>query len=94
MALTQNLPNRFALILDPDTIENALKRAAGLNLPRRECRPLDRYTGRRVSADLAKYDAEVEAAPMADEEIEAIDAMIDASRAPLRSDIDFDDDEL
>ena len=88
-----NLPNRFALILDPETIQGALKRAAEWKLPRRECRPLDRYTGKRVNSELAQYDAEIEAAPMADEEMDRIDAMIEASRAPVRSDVDFDDDE-
>lgn len=88
-----NLPNRFALILDPETIQGAIKRAAAWNLPRRECRPLDRYTGKKANSELAKYDAEIEAAPMADEEMDHIDAMIEASRAPVRSDVDFDDDE-
>mgnify|MGYP003704092065 CR=1 FL=1 len=36
------------------------QRAAQWNLPRHTCRPLDRYTGARVSADLASYDAEVD----------------------------------
>ena len=83
-----NLPNRFALILDSDTIESVVKRAEMLNLPRRECHPLDCYNGRRANADLAKYDAEVEAAAMAEEELESVDALIEASCAPTSAEVD------
>ena len=88
-----NLPNRFALILDPDTIESVVKRAEMLNLPRRECHPLDRYNGRRANADLAKYDAEVEAAAMAEEELESVDAVIEANCAPTSVESDEDGDD-
>jgi hypothetical protein len=45
----------FALLTDRDAI-----RAARLDLPRRECRPLDRYTGKRVSIDVARDDEEID----------------------------------
>ena len=50
------LPSRYALILDPTAIRKALKKVESLNLPRRECRPLDRYTGPKASLDLARFD--------------------------------------
>lgn len=51
----------FALLMDRDAIRAAIGRAARLDLPRRECRPLDRYTGKRVNLDVARYDEEIEA---------------------------------
>ena len=94
MEQSLNLTNRFALILDPETIESALKRAAEWKLPRRECHPLDRCSSKRASADLDKYDAQVEAAPVADEESDAIDAIADAECRETRADFedggDFD----
>lgn len=50
----------FAALFDPAVARAAAQRAAQWNLPRHTCRPLDRYTGARVSADLATYDAEVD----------------------------------
>ncbi len=50
----------FALLMDRDAIRAAICRAARLDLPRRECRPLDRYTGKRASMDVARYDEEIE----------------------------------
>ena len=43
----------FAALFDPAVARAAAQRAAQWNLPRHTCRPLDRYTGARVSADLA-----------------------------------------
>jgi hypothetical protein len=57
---TQPSASPFALLMDRDAIRAAIGRAARLDLPRRECRPLDRYTGKRVSIDVARYDEEVE----------------------------------
>lgn len=88
-----NLPNRFALILDPDTIESVVKRAEKLDLPRRECHPLDRYNGRRANADLAKYDAEVDAAAMTEEELESVDALTDTASAPSSAESAEDGDD-
>jgi hypothetical protein len=53
---TQPSASPFALLMDRDAIRAAIGRAARLDLPRRECRPLDRYTGKRVSIDVALYD--------------------------------------
>ena len=46
----------FALLMHRDAIRAAIGRAARVDLPHRECRPLDRYTGKRVSIDVARYD--------------------------------------
>jgi hypothetical protein len=54
------LPSRYALILDPTAIRKALKKVESLNLPRRECRPLDRYTGPKASLDLARFDEDID----------------------------------
>ena len=62
-------PNRFALILDKDTIKSALERAAQLNLKPRVCRPLDTYTGKAYNSDLRSYDEAVEAAAIAEEDL-------------------------
>ena len=37
-----NLPNRFAMILDTETINSVIAHAAQLNLSRRECHPLQK----------------------------------------------------
>jgi len=59
---TQNTQaSPFALLMDRDAIRAAIGHAARLDLPRRECRPLDRYTGRRVSIDVARHDEGIEA---------------------------------
>ena len=39
------LPNRYAMILDIETIKGVIAHAAELKLSRRECHPLDRYRG-------------------------------------------------
>jgi len=77
-----NLPNRYAMILDTETIRAAVAHAAQLNLSRRECHPLDRYRGKCANADLLKFDAEADAAPLTTEEleyVEAVDAALDTS---------------
>ena len=68
------LPNRYAMIFDSETINRVVAHAAALKLSRRECHPLDRYRGKCADATLAKYDAEVDAAPLAAEELELIEA--------------------
>jgi hypothetical protein len=69
-----SLPNRYAMILDTEMIKGVIAHAAELKLPRRECRPLDGHRGKCTNAALAKYDAEVEAAPVANEELDIVDA--------------------
>ena len=78
----------FAALFDPAVARAAAARGAQWKLPRQMCRPLDRYVGPRVSADLAAFDAEVELAPLADEEFDAETTSIDASAS---RDTDFDD---
>jgi hypothetical protein len=54
----------FALLLEPAIVLAAAERATKWNLPRRICRPLDRRVAAPVSAEVAAYDATVEATPM------------------------------
>lgn len=88
------LPNRYAMILDTATIAAVIARAAELNLPRRECHPLDRYRGQCANAALAKYDAEVDAAPLANDELDIIEALADAENTSVPDDADFADDKF
>lgn len=85
-----NLPNRYAMILDTETIKRVTAHAAELKLSRRECRPLDRYRGRCVNVALAKYDAEVDAAPLAREEL----VILDLEDRCVRENDDFADDDF
>jgi len=78
----------FAALFDPAVARAAAARGAQWNLPRQMCRPLDRYVGRRVSADLSAFDAEVELAPLTDDELLEDTTSIDASAS---RDVDFDD---
>lgn len=87
------LPNRYALIVDTDTIRAVLERAARLNLPRRECHPLDRSPDRRANSALDKYDAEIETAMLATGEMDAIDALIESIRDPQSGEAVSGDDE-
>ncbi|MFM9968320.1 MAG: hypothetical protein ACKVQK_07985 [Burkholderiales bacterium] len=60
MKATHSLPARYALILDPAEIRKVLRKVELLDLPRRECHPLDQYRGKKVNADLARYDAAID----------------------------------
>jgi hypothetical protein len=79
----------FAALFDPAVARAVAARAARWDLPRQVCRPLDRYVGPRVNADLAAFDAEVELAPLAEEELdeESNDSII----AQAGQDADFED---
>jgi hypothetical protein len=90
----QKLPNRFAMILDPETIKGVIAHAEALSLTRRECHPLDGYRGRCANTTLAKYDAEVDAAPAADEDLDVIEAVLDAEDACAADSADCADDEF
>jgi hypothetical protein len=79
------------MILDTEAIKGVIAHAAELKLPRRECRPLDRYRGKCANAALAKYDAEVDAAPLANEELGIVEAVLEAADTPAPEDADFDD---
>lgn len=89
-----NLPNRYAMILDTEMIKSVIAHAEELKLPRRECRPLDGYRGKRANAALAKYDAEVDAAPLANEELDIVDAALEAVDSSACEDADFDGDDF
>ena len=70
MELNPTRINPFLMLIDTDAINAAIERAANCKLPRRECRPLDQYKGKRVSADLSRYDEEVELDDLTDDELE------------------------
>jgi hypothetical protein len=72
MRTIQSLPSRYALILDPAEIRKVLSKIEALHLPRRECHPLDRYTGKKVGADLARYDAEIDKGSIDDEPLQEV----------------------
>ncbi len=57
----------FAQLIEPAVVQAAAERAAQWNLPRRICRPLDRRMVVPVSADVAAYDATIEASPIDEE---------------------------
>ena len=80
----------YATLFDVFVAREVAARAAQMNLPRREIHPLDRYPGRRVAADLAAYDAEVELAPAPEEEVRDEPRQDEAKRAAA-SDSDLDD---
>lgn len=63
------LQSSYAALFDPAVALAAAKRAAQWDLPRHICHPLDHYQGRHVSADLADFDAAVDLAPVADDEL-------------------------
>jgi hypothetical protein len=58
----------YATLFDPVVARAVAERAEHWNLPRYICHPLDRYTGKRVTPDVAAFDAAVEVAPVADDE--------------------------
>ena len=97
---TQPSASPFAMLMDRDAIRAAIGRAARLDLPRRECRPLDRYTGKRVSMDVARYDEEVETTSLdLDDSVDLIeDEVLEAGAddegyvedSELDDEIDFD----
>ena len=88
-----SLPNRYAMILDTETIKGVVAHAAELKLSRREIHPLDRHRGTCANAALAKYDAEVDAAPLANEELDMVEAAIEAAAASVPENTGFDDDD-
>ena len=61
--MQQNLqPNHFANLFGGVVVEEAIKKAEGWNLKSRVCHPLDRpnRAGKKISADLAKFDASID----------------------------------
>ena len=94
MEASLSLPNRFAMILDTEAIRGVVAHAEQLKLSRRECHPLDRCRGGRSNATLAKYDAEVDAAPAADEELDVIEAVLDVEVASVCADEELAEDDF
>lgn len=92
MELNQTRTNPFLMLIDKDAINAAIERASNCKLPRRECRPLDQYKGKRVSADLARYDEEVELDDLTDDELE-IDTLAMIADAVGISDDNFGEDD-
>lgn len=93
MRAIQSLPSRYALILDPAEIRKVLSKIEALQLPRRECHPLDRYTGKKVGAELARYDAEIDRGLIDDEPfLEAPVKAAAKSRAIVEVDNDLEDE--
>jgi len=89
-----NQPNRYTLILDTETINSVIEHAANLKLARRECHPLDRYRGQRVNNALAKYDAEMDTAPVTKAELAIVDTIVETKGVSEPVDHDFDDEEF
>ncbi len=79
----------FDMIFDP-ALALAAAKHAGQVLPRRTCRPLDRCSRVRVSADLAAYDAAVECASIPDEEWCDAPPQVASGSAAADHDADFD----
>ena len=53
---------RWSLLVDPTAARSVVERISKLELPRRVCRPLDHRATRTSSAELAEFDASVDAA--------------------------------
>lgn len=62
MEETVVLAPRWALLVDPAAALSVIERVSKLELPRRSCRPLDRWRPQPKNAELAQFDAAVEAA--------------------------------
>ena len=93
MKATQSLPRRYALILDQSEIRKLLRKVEALDLPRRECHPLDCYNGRKVSSELARFDAAVDRG-LIEDNAPVIKPLVapPRSRALVESDDDLDDE--
>ncbi len=80
----------FAALFDPAVARAVAERAAQWKLPRHNCRPLDRYVGSTISADLARYDEAVELAAVPDDELPV---EIETAKVNDGPDADCDDDD-
>jgi hypothetical protein len=86
------MQSSFAALFDPSVARAAVERAARWNLPRRICHPLDHFTGKRASADLAAFDAEVDRAPIPETELPE-DSLVTAKAMGASAGSDFEDDD-
>ena len=93
MERSQKTPNRYALILDADTITDVLKSVAQWDLPGRVCRPMDHRAGKCANVELERYDAEIDKATLTDEELDMIDTTTCPECKAPSVDRDFKDDE-
>ncbi len=59
----------FDAMFDSAAALAAISRASQWNLPRHICHPLDRMIRRTITPDLAAFDAEVDSALLAEEEL-------------------------
>ena len=62
------LGQTWALLIDPAAARDAIERVSKLHLQRRICRPLDRKRKQTTNAELARFDAAVEAEPVDEED--------------------------
>jgi hypothetical protein len=62
MEETPVLAQRWAVLVDPAAAQSVIERISKLELPRRSCRPLDRWRAKSANAELAQFDAAIEAA--------------------------------
>ena len=92
MKNTQSKVFSYETLFDPVVARAVAARAAQWDLPRHECHPLDRYPGRRVAADLAAYDEQVELAPVPEED-DPQELKCEEPVHETGDDADFDDDE-
>ena len=76
---------RWTLLLDPAATQTAIERISKLELPRKICRPLDRKREKIENAELALFDAEIEAAVDA-EAVPDLEPVVPAPSEPARSD--------
>ena len=63
------LQSSFATLFDSAAAKAAVERAAQWNLPRHMCHPLDRSIKPLASSTVAAYDAEVDLAPVPEDEV-------------------------
>jgi hypothetical protein len=89
MEKTLALPNRYALILDPDAIRAVVAKAAASMPEARVCRPLDRPFGGNVNAELRKFDQEVELS--AEDEL---DDGVEVDDYEVEDEIDFEESDF
>ena len=95
METSIRLPQRYAVIIDPYAIREMLEKLNRLDLPRRQCHPLDRYTGRKAALEQASFDAQVEAeGDMSKDELDEICDAMDAVCAADGSEADEDGQDL
>ncbi len=92
MKQTMPMQSSFAMLFDPAVARAAAERAAKWDLPRHICRPLDHYRNSRINSALAAYDAEIELAPVSEEEMHEV--LMSPVAGETAGDPDCEDNEL